>query len=292
MIIRPVRSGVSLAQNQLLKSFKPQNVHLLAALPQEYRAFQRLFHSRWHQRHKEPFRQFHCRKGRQDFYLTETGMGQDAMLRALQWILSSTPHPDFLLSFGYAGSLSTDLHVGDVCLVVRVKNLESLEKPSVEFRAEPEMKDILRRSGASQPLGVKHGVKTCTLVTVKTLTPKSMLSSWCGEENDLMAVDMESLHVAQAAHETGLPLLILRAISDGHAEEIMLDPASIADSRGRLSPLSVLFEVAKKPSLVPFLIKSWKNSSLASRALALVLTSFLDNGCPQAHEYGWSKGLE
>ncbi len=215
-------------------------------------------------------------------------MGHGAIGRALQWILSGTPRPEFIVSFGYGGSLSAQLQVGDVCLVERVRVFEPLGEFSREFHADPDMKHSLEKSQALQP----HGVKACSLVTVKGLTPKNLLSALCQEEHAPMAVDMESFHVSEAAHEHGLPLLILRAISDGPEDEILLDPAFIADFRGRLSPSKVLLEVARKPCLVSFLVQSWKNSLRASRALALVLTNFLDNGGTQAHACEWFKGPE
>ncbi len=242
-----------------------RHIHLLAALPQEYKPFLRLFPGNWRLQTRNPFRQYVGSKGNDQFHLTETGMGRRAIRDALAWILCGSPRPDLLVSFGYAGSLCPGLKVGDVCLVRRVACWElSLNgEVSVSGQFEANHPEELWNSALAQ------GVKSADLVTVKTLQPKELLSSFTAGADVL--VDMESFHVAKAACAENIPLLCLRSVSDGLEDRILLDPATLVDHRGRLSPRRVLFQLLTRPALLPFLLKSWRNASQASAALASVL---------------------
>ncbi len=262
-------------------TFNPQNIHLLAALPQEYRSFQRLFSRQWVLEARSPFSRHCCTRQNTHFHLTETGMGRHAVCRALDWILSSPEPPDLLVSFGFAGSLSPHLKVGDVCLVERVCIVNDEQTSSKEY--ETGYAEGMKKFAHTNDL------KITELITVKRPEPKDSLAALTGGRDAL--VDMESFYIAEAAFTLGIPLVCLRSVSDGFHDSIVLDLDFIVDQRGRVSPLKVCFQILKKPSIFPFILKSWKQSSRASASLAGVL-NLMWNESPGIWEALWEPAAQ
>lgn len=251
-------------------TFNPKNIHLLAALPQEYEPFQQIFSRQWILEAKSPFRRHCCTRQNIRFYFTETGMGRHAVCRALEWVLSGSEPPDLLVSFGFAGSLSSHLQVGDVCLVEWVSSRGCLN----DERTCASTAYGTRYSEELKSFAHAGGVKTTELITVRRPEPKDSLAGLTGGRHVL--VDMESFYIAEAACSRGIPLVCLRSVSDGFHDPIVLDLDHITDRNGRVSPLKVCFQILKKPSIFPFVLKSWKHSSRASASLAGILDSMLN----------------
>jgi hypothetical protein len=98
------------------------------------------------------------------------------------------------------------------------------------------------------------------------------------------AVDMESGPVRELAAGLGVPLIILRAISDAADES--LDPliCSFVTADGRTSVGRVLLTLLRHPGLLPSLLRLQRNSALAMSKLAEALTTLLREGLPQTVE--------
>jgi len=82
--------------------------------------------------------------------------------------------------------------------------------------------------------------------------------------------------VAQAAYEGNVPLIAIRAISDGAEEELEFAIEEFTDRELNISVGRVLLTVAKKPWIVPQLLRLAKNSRLAGENLAEVLKVLLE----------------
>src|SRR6266496_3950423 len=73
---------------------------------------------------------FLCSCNQQRILVVETGVGADAALRAVNWLLSqpilaaAVYEPTLLLFAGFAGALQASLHVGDTVLANDVVNLD------------------------------------------------------------------------------------------------------------------------------------------------------------------------
>jgi len=158
--------------------------------------------------------------------------------------------PPGLVSFGLAGALAADLSVGGA-LVGR----------SVVTDQERWDCDI----AVSQALASALDLPTVDVFgsdqVVAGLEAKRALNRLAA------AVDMESQVAARVAARHGLPLVVLRVISD--AADDILPPAAMAGFRedGGIDVLAVVAALARDPRQLPALIHTGRNSGLAFRRL-------------------------
>lgn len=95
-----------------------------------------------------------------------------------------------------------------------------------------------------------------------------------GEKHDLAAryqagaVDMESHGVLRAAHEAGIPALVLRAVADPADRSVPRAALAGADERGNLRPLAVAGALARRPWEVPAVVRLAGDAQRANAALA------------------------
>lgn len=242
------------------------HIALLAALPQEYRPFQKLS-GPWRSVSARPFRHFIRVHSDRDFMLVETGMGKSRILDALKWVQERYT-PDLIVSFGFAGSLHKKLKVGQTFLANRFNLLhDSLHSD---------------RSGSQLilevPSTLQHFIHENHFALVRILTaqrpePKAPLLELLREVPSLM--DMESYFAAEFALKNSIPFLCFRTVSDGDEDEIDFDLGSITNGDGQVQTLKVLRTVAAKPGLMKSFWFSWRRSRLAAMRIAGLLSSFL-----------------
>ena len=85
-------------------------------------------------------------------------------------------------------------------------------------------------------------------------------------------VEMESYEVFKSAGVWGVPVVAVRSVSDLEGEDLPLDLSHAVDTRGQVSSLKVLMQVAKHPLAIPRFARFARNS----RKAALFLANFLD----------------
>ena len=78
-------------------------------------------------------------------------------------------------------------------------------------------------------------------------------------------LEMETAAVAQVAHELKVPVAALRAISDGSDENLDFSIEDFADQAMRISIWKVFLTLARKPHILPQLLRLGRNSRLAGR---------------------------
>lgn len=86
---------------------------------------------------------------------------------------------------------------------------------------------------------------------------------------------MESAAVASAAAETGIPFAAMRAISDAAEEELGFSLEEFTDSEMNIKMTKILVTVAKKPWIIPQLLRLARNSNAAGKSLAIGVEAFL-----------------
>ena len=89
-------------------------------------------------------------------------------------------------------------------------------------------------------------------------------------------LEMETVAVAQTAHERNVPLIAIRAISDGVGEELGFSIREFTDRKLNIRLGKVFLSVTKKPWIVPQLLRLAKNSRSAGNNLAAVLVVLLE----------------
>jgi adenosylhomocysteine nucleosidase len=89
------------------------------------------------------------------------------------------------------------------------------------------------------------------------------------------AVDMESFHVVRAFTDEGIPVVVVRAISDGSDEDLPIDFEKCLTPEGKLKVGALLKDLAKKPSRVPEMIRFGRQSRAAAEKLVAFLDSYI-----------------
>jgi nucleoside phosphorylase len=185
-----------------------------------------------------------------------TGVGENVCRHRVEGFLKDAQF-DCLISTGFAGALTDDLHIGDLLLA---KNFSTLD---LGGKAE---------SLSSFP---SHDA---VLATIPALIESSEERKEVARTTGAAAADMETEFIARACARHGVPLLSLRVISDTPSE---LFPA----------PANVLFDIERQQTQmlrlarhflarahhVPRLVRFARRIARARRTLATALTEVVGN---------------
>jgi nucleoside phosphorylase len=240
-------------------------IAILAALPQEYRPFQRLLGT-WRQLIRQPFPVFSGRAGECELFLVETGMGNQQAEEAARHVLTLTPL-DLMISAGFAGSLSRVLPVGQVVRADRLATWNPTAAIPVIDRFQ--VSDTPRLSAFCEALQVRPA----RVLTLERPHSKTELAEF--SRSIPTVIDMESTAVAETTYRQGVAFLCLRAVSDEHSKEIDWDLGAIVDNRGRVRLPKVLSMVIRRPALLASFYDLWRSSRKAGRRLAETLSALL-----------------
>jgi nucleoside phosphorylase len=213
------------------------------------------------------------RSGRRDvsFYEAEfsdrkvevllTGIGRAACERVFANIsLSQAGEPDFVISSGLIGALKNGLNPGDLVAAKKARTLRN----DASAEADPALLEFAVRQGA---LPIE------TLITVdrlvQTANEKARLAFF-GE-----AVDMESAIVMAHFAVAKIPVLAVRAISDGPDEDLPIDFDRCITPQGAIKPMSLVNAIVRRPSGLPNLVRFGRQSNQAAQKLAVYLDAFV-----------------
>jgi adenosylhomocysteine nucleosidase len=166
-----------------------------------------------------------------------------------------------LVSFGLAGALAADLAPGDLLLPATVI-LPDGGRIATEPAWRERLAATLRRAG----VGTQSAPILGSERIVATRAAKRALLAQSGA----VAVDMESQAVAAIAAQAGLPLLVLRAVADGHAQLIPRTAQGVIDAQGEVRRLVVLGRLMSRPWEIFSLIALGRSSGLGLASLRRV----------------------
>ncbi|MFL6514137.1 MAG: hypothetical protein ACJ8M1_03860 [Chthoniobacterales bacterium] len=182
----------------------------------------------------------------QDIAVCHTGVGRGHCRRALNSFLSGV-RPEFLISSGFAGSLSPTLNVGDVFLArnysdprltTRMEGGAPAPPPDPGVRLGPGSRKV---APSSDRLRFHWG----TILTIDAIAHSREERERLAQQHQADAVDMETDVIAEICRARAIPMLSLRVISDSPADPF---PA----------PPDVLFDVARQQTnfgtLIPYLL--------------------------------------
>ncbi len=183
------------------------------------------------------------------------GGGQADRLDGLIEAAITEARPRGLVSFGLAGALAADLEVGDALIAGAV--VTDRERWDCDHAASAALASAL-----ALPIVDLFGSDR----VVAGLEAKRALNRLGA------AVDMESQVAARAAARHGLPLVVLRVISD--AADHILPPAALAGFRedGGIDVLAVMAALARDPRQLPDLMRMGRNSGVAFGRLKAIRT--------------------
>ena len=89
------------------------------------------------------------------------------------------------------------------------------------------------------------------------------------------AVDMESFRVMAAAQGRGIPAIALRAVSDVVDDDLPMDFSRHIAENGQVNTGRVLGEIARRPQVIPAMVRFGVQTRRAAEALAEFLDAFI-----------------
>ena len=192
---------------------------------------------------------------------------------------------DAVISSGLSGALKTPYRIGQIVVPKRVGTLRDANGLAT---AAP-LADLAERHGATV---------VDTLLTSDRIIDSHEEKTRLAQFGD--AVDMESFHVLReflqptvpdhpmsgsVTNESlsdGVPVVVIRAISDAANEDLPLDFSKVVTNTGQLKTGPLIKELVSRPARVPHLIQFAKQSREAAKNLVHFLDVFLRALTPES----------
>jgi adenosylhomocysteine nucleosidase len=244
-----------------------QTIGIIAALPQEREACLRFI--RKSQRSLTgPFRCDRFRLNGRDCWLITSGMGLKRAEQAARALLRVTSL-QLLVSVGVAGAVNADLDIGDVVISTNAFLLD--QGLPVSFQPLALLSEAAWQAAvkALQPRRARlfygtavtsHGAQFIKHQPEQIITP---------------VLEMETVGIAQVAAEKGIPLLSLRAISDGPRAPLPFNLEAVMDEDYNLRIGKIFKSILFHPRILLKLMLLGTNTRLAAVNAATALIAAL-----------------
>jgi adenosylhomocysteine nucleosidase len=192
--------------------------------------------------------------------LLQAGMGARGVARAV----ASLGTPSVLLSAGFCGGLGPGVDLGDLVIASQViRHAES-------FPADPFLLETA--TAATKAIGFPFHVGA--LLTVDEIMTAGDAACRRGD-GPIVAVDMESAYLAEAAEWRGIPFLAIRVVSDTVAEPWARRGSTFLGSDGRIKPLAVGAALLRHPSWTVPMLHLASRLRIATRRLTRATAALL-----------------
>jgi adenosylhomocysteine nucleosidase len=249
-------------------------IGLIAAMPEEIRPLLRLA-GKYRKVKFEGFEAYRFTFGEEKILLVKSGMGIDNAAAAANTLIKEAK-PCIIVNFGFCGAVKPGPEVGDIMMAQRILlNRETLFSPQSGIVEEDAKR--LARSLADSLNGRDFRVYGGTFVTTAEIRNKieiaSIIPAWAPNP----VLEMETAAVAKAAANESVPLLAVRGVSDDAGEELGFSLSEFTDEKLQIRTGKVLLAVARKPWIIPQLLRLAKNSKKAGKNLALAITALLED---------------
>lgn len=242
-----------------------ENIGIIVAMPEEVRPIRRRLGSCRKDRTGR-FPVYYFTAGGRRIALIRSGMGTEKAAAATEQLMSIA-RPRVIISAGLGGGVRPGLDTGDVVIAGQAL---SLNNGVPELAGTLDNESVLVALRASLPTPPFRIVSGATVTTDGIISKKS--ADHCLPREVINPVlDMETSAVAQAAAGNGIPLVAVRAISDPAAEELLFSLDEITDRDLNISLVKVLLAIARKPRILPQMLRLAKNAKRAGENLALVV---------------------
>jgi adenosylhomocysteine nucleosidase len=208
------------------------------------------------------FHFYHTRIGQAEVFAVPTGMGARAAGAAKAVALEYKPQVAIVA--GTAAGLGPELRPGDVLVAESVCNVHQTENA----RSDPGLFHHARQCGA-------RPVRRFLSVAQMLHTPEA--KSGLSHIGD--AVEMESLAIMRLLSHEGTPVVAVRVVSDGKETRVPCDFERTLDSLGQLRLWRVFPQVARRPWVLPDVIRFGLTSYRATMILARFLDRFVEQLC-------------
>ncbi|MGE3316966.1 MAG: 5'-methylthioadenosine nucleosidase [Planctomycetaceae bacterium] len=234
--------------------FAHADIGIVSALPIELAAF----FDRCEKVRRYSGDDFSFRGGRYDrirIVAAHCGMGFARARRATHALIDAHS-PPWVLSCGFSGALAPEIACGHVVMANAI-----CDQHGNELKIDLNLPD-----------NPKSGVHVGRLLTADAIVRRVDEKKELGQKHQAVAVDLESLAVAQVCRERNVRFMAIRVISDDLAADLPEEILSLVGSTGSVRFGAALGAVFKRPSSVK---QMWKLRENANRA-AETMADFLD----------------
>jgi len=210
--------------------------------------------------------EFTFRGGRYDdarVAVVESGPGFARARRATQALIEAHT-PAYVVSCGFSGGLQPELQLGHIVMATAITDTHGHDMP-LSFTPPSQL-----------PSGVHAGRLVVADEIVRTSEEKQLL----GERHNAMAVDMESLAVAQVCRDLGVGFMAVRVISDDLQTDLPPEIHSVLAATPGRRIGAALGSLWKRPASYKDLWRLREQALYASERLA----KFLDGVIEQLYE--------
>lgn len=194
--------------------------------------------------------------------VVECGMGYARARRASEALIEGHS-PSWLLSCGLAGALLPQMKRGQIVMANEI----------VDQHGQHFAIDLKATTNEAQGLYVGRLLTADDIV--RTVAEKHALH----EQHGAIAVDMETLAVAQVARERHARFMSIRAISDDMSADLPSEVLSVMGGSGAVRVGAVLGALWKRPSSMKDMLQLRDHAEAAAKSLA----TFLDGVVHQLH---------
>lgn len=194
--------------------------------------------------------------------VVEGGVGFARARRATAALIEAHS-PPWVIAAGFCGGLRPDVHVGDIVLADAL-----LDTHGQELRIDIKLSESPRD-------GLHLGRIVTADEIVRTIQQKQQLA----DRFAAVAVDLESLAVAQVCRETGTRFLAVRAVSDDLSADLPPEVLTLVGATGSLRFGAAVGALWKRPASIKVMWQLREDAHKAARRLAV----FLDGVICQLH---------
>jgi adenosylhomocysteine nucleosidase len=197
-------------------------------------------------------------RGGRSVVLIESGVGRDHAARATHALIDAH-RPRRVFSAGFAGALDADLRRGDLVVADRLIDAQGRQWTAGPDELPPWLAGM-------------QGLRVGRLLTFDRVVATPAEKRALGQEHQALAVDMESLAVAEVCRERGVPFLAVRVISDTIDDEIPPEIEKLLAQKSTAGKFgAALGSLWRRPSSVKDMLRLQQQALAASDRLAQFL---------------------
>jgi adenosylhomocysteine nucleosidase len=194
--------------------------------------------------------------------VVESGIGRQAATKAAQALIRGH-QPRWMISTGFGGGLDPRVGVGDIVLVDEIVDVAG-RAFRIDFRLD---------SAWQQQEHLHVG----RLLTVDRIVREPAEKRGLGERLRALALDMESIAVAEVCRDEKVRFMAVRAISDSVDRQLPKDVEYLLSRRSTVGQIGAAAgAIFRRPASVKDMWQLKEDALVASQRLATFLTSLIE----------------
>ncbi|MHB8897475.1 MAG: phosphorylase family protein [Thermoguttaceae bacterium] len=207
------------------------------------------------------------RLGSRSLALAQSGPGYEAAARATSALISAHD-PSWIFSAGFAGGLNAKLRKHDILMASEVAGPDG-RRLLLDLKVDP------------AALAASPGVHVGTLLSTDHIVRLPDEKRQLGERHEALAVDMETIAVAEICRREKVPLIAVRIISDAVDDALPGDIGRLIRQKTIVRKAgAVVGAVMNRPGSVKDMLQLKEDALLASDKLARFLESMIRQLAP------------